>query len=178
VEVLHISGLALSGLLPPEWTASTSFPLLRELELSNMPGLTSDYTSLHDWLLPKAARMERLVLSGLGGLEGSGLDPMYGSFTNLTALVLSNMNFGGPVPAAWASLPVGKLWVLDLSGNNLSGSLPDWAVGVMTPPPLGATLSPLPPGLPFIKGWLLDLSHNNFTGALGGVRLLGCESCG
>jgi hypothetical protein len=149
LESLQLSGLALTGTLPAEWTAPSAFPNLRELELSAMPGLTAaNWAALHDWLLPKAPRLQRLALAGLRGVAGVGLDPMFGSFTNLTTLVLANMSLGGPVPAAWSSLPTSKLWALDLSGNGLSGGLPDWAVGAMAAPPPGVVVVPPPPG-----GW-------------------------
>ena len=174
LDALSLRGAAgVAGPLPPAWTNASAFPLLRELELAGMPNVSASWAALTPWLAPKAPAMRRLVLSGLGGLAGAGLEPSLISTasSNLSVLVLSDLNAGGGVPD-WSGLPQGGLSVLDLSGNNLTGPLPLWAagaLGVPPPPPEHpeVMVQPPPPGSPppAPVGWLLDLSRNAFTGA-------------
>jgi hypothetical protein len=141
--------------VPAQWTQpNTSFPQLRELALVGLGNVTAPALSvLRAWLDPKAAaqRLQNLSLAGLGGLAGAGLGGAINAtlYRNLTTLVLANLSLGGTLPAAWASLPAGKLTALDVSGNNLTGPLPTWLASLVAPQP----------------GWLLDVSRNSLNGA-------------
>jgi len=169
LESLRLVNLGLVGALPAEWTQPSSFPALRELELSGMPGLQiASWATLRGWLDPKGPQqLQRLHLAGLSGLAAAGLDAAFPAiYRNLSTLVLANMSLGGPISDSWSTLPAGKLGVLDLSGNQLSGSLPSALMTVMGPPvalkqqmAVGTMMMMGPP-----PGWLLDLSRNNLTG--------------
>lgn len=174
LEALSLRGaLGVAGSLPAAWANASAFPLLQHLELAGMPNVTVSWAALTQWLAPKAGALRSLVLSGLGGLEGAGLDPalLTPAHANLSVLVLSDLAAGGGAPD-WSALPPGRLSVLDLSGNNLTGPLPLWAVGAMgappPPPPQPGAPPPHQPDAPPQQpraGWLLDLSRNAFTGA-------------
>jgi hypothetical protein len=184
LESLRLSGLGVTGGLPPGWfgnttnttasanttanttasantTVSTNATVSgqKELELTNMPGLQVSWPALQALTMRGAPSLRHVALGGLGNMTASGLSPFLGSFSSLETLVLANMSTGGTVPAAWASLPAGRLSTLDLSGNALSGTLPSWLMALVGPPPA------MPFDAAMRKGWLLDLSRNILTGA-------------
>ena len=135
LTLLRLKGLGpnISGSLPAAWSNGSAFPGLRGVELSGMPSLSAPWPAVRGWLDAKGVQLQLLALSGLGGMANTTLDAALPSvYKNLSALVLSGLGLSGPMPD-WSGLPAGKLVLLDLSNNVLSGTLPAWAVGVMGP---------------------------------------------
>uniref|UniRef100_K3YFY9 Uncharacterized protein n=1 Tax=Setaria italica TaxID=4555 RepID=K3YFY9_SETIT len=109
--------------------------------------------------------LQALIISGT---TFSGRIPeSIGNLRNLTMLDLSNCQFHGPIPP-FAQWP--KIQMVDLSGNNLNGSLPSdgyLSLHNLTEVTLGNnSISGVIPASLFSHPSLkyLDLSQNNFTG--------------
>ncbi|KAL3504932.1 hypothetical protein ACH5RR_034773 [Cinchona calisaya] len=65
--------------------------------------------------------LAQLILSGNNFHETM---PSFSNMSNLAYLHLRNVGFGGSITRSLVNLPI--LEVLDISWNNLSGSIPDW----------------------------------------------------
>jgi len=75
-----------------------------------------------------------LELRRVGGMAGNALEALGVIYPKLKALVLSQLGLTGPVPLSWQSLwPPKSLPLLDLSLNNLSGTLPEWLSRPLAP---------------------------------------------
>lgn len=123
LEVLLLHGNKLRGTLPASWAGMAS---LRQLRLG---GWKKD---------------GKLIVQG--NLLAGSLPPSWGSMTSLYRLALDGNSLSGPLPAHWGAL---RLSVLTISNNQITGSLPDsW--------------------LPLMTGALnrLDLSSNLLNGTL------------
>jgi hypothetical protein len=129
LQQLELSNLNVTGPLPAGWTAGMSS--LLELSLQQIPQLMLPNSSITSWL--SNSSLTRLELRQVGGLAGVSLDPgIATAYPNLTVLSLSWLGLTGPIPASWQGIGgVGKLRMLDLAGNALSGQLPDWLLSVM-----------------------------------------------
>jgi hypothetical protein len=129
LQQLELTNVSVTGPLPAGWTAGMT--ALTELSLQQMPQLLLPNSSFVTWLTNSS--LSRLELRQVGGLAGVTLDAgLAVAYPNLTELALSWMGLTGPIPASWqATVGVGKLRMLDLAGNALSGQLPEWLLSVM-----------------------------------------------
>jgi hypothetical protein len=129
LQQLDLTNVSISGPLPAGWTAGMN--ALTELSLQQMPQLLLPNSSFATWLTNSS--LSRLELRQVGGLAGVTLDAgLAAAYPNLTVLALSWMGLTGPIPASWQGIGgVGKLRMLDLAGNALSGQLPQWLLSVM-----------------------------------------------
>ena len=138
LEALELSGLGgMHGSLPAAWAAG-GLTALSELVLTGMPGVTLPPGPLPHVLAP-SNRLTRAVLSDLDAGTGRTLDPQLPTrYPNLTELVLPRLALVGSLPVSWSALGDGRLRVLDLNSNALSGSLPSWTLAGLAP---GASLN-------------------------------------
>lgn len=144
LEQLHLTSLSISGALPASW--ASNMPYMTDLQLEYISGLTLPSTSLTTWLTNPAVK--RLIIRGLGGMNGMVLDPaILSRYPNITELSLNLLGLTGSIPAEWgnATRPQ-QLKLFDLAGNTLSGSLPGWIGGAMA------------------TDGAIDVSNNMFTG--------------
>lgn len=129
LQQLELSNLNITGQFPASWAAG--MPAVTELSLQQMPQLLLPNSSITGWL--SNSSLTRLELRQVGGFAGLSLDPgVAAAYPNLTVLALSWLGLTGPFPASWQGIGgAGKLRMLDLAGNALSGQLPEWLVSVM-----------------------------------------------
>ncbi|MQL75719.1 hypothetical protein Taro_008104 [Colocasia esculenta] len=122
VALLNLSGCALSG--SPSFYALSSLDMLSSLDLSgNLFSITSTSSLLH---LPIVLKQMVLSSSGVSGPVPLGF---LTSYPDMVHVDLSHNNLSGPLPEdLFASMPRG-LQVLDLSFNNISGSISNLQVG-------------------------------------------------
>ncbi|KAL3504959.1 hypothetical protein ACH5RR_034800 [Cinchona calisaya] len=139
LTMLDISDNRLSGQLSS--TIGNSFPELRYLNASSnafkgeIPSSYGNLTKLlvldlsNNFLQGKIpinlrqnhTSLAQLILSGNNFHETM---PSFSNMSNLAYLHLRNVGFGGSITRSLVNLPI--LEVLDISWNNLSGSIPDW----------------------------------------------------
>jgi hypothetical protein len=144
---LQLSTLSLSGALADPWPGG--LPHVTHLHITDTPALLLP-ANISRWA--SNASMAALVLSNAPGLAGLSLDACgldsSRAWPNLTRLALSGLGLAGTLPASWQTgLPTRGLELLDVSRNDLSGSLPSWLAGLLA------------------TDASLDVSHNAFTGA-------------
>ncbi|KAB5518991.1 hypothetical protein DKX38_023310 [Salix brachista] len=149
-----VSGNKLSGEIPPF--------------IANFTNLTYLYLMGNDFkgeLPPAIFNLSRLRILLVSDLNTSFSFPEIGNLTNINSLVLRNCSLTGGIPDYignnWKSL-----YYLDLSFNNLNGSIPQ---SLKNAPFLNRLLltnnkltGSIPPGI--LKRDKVDLSYNNFTG--------------
>ncbi|KAK9804551.1 hypothetical protein WJX73_008614 [Symbiochloris irregularis] len=120
---LRLDGNELSSGLPADWiTGEQDSAPLHIIDLGNNPGLRGE---LAEWQLTEALPgLEYLNVSG-NSLTGS-LPANLTGLQQLKALNVSNMKLQGGLPEAWAANR--GVWplveVIDLHGNNITGSIP------------------------------------------------------
>lgn len=145
IEQLHIVGMdLLSGSWPGGW--ASGMPLLTDLHLENLPSLALPNTSMTAWIINPA--VSHIVIRAVPGMTGIALPPtLPTAYPNITNLVMSKLGLIGSIPSEWNSASwKGRLRLLDLRGNFLNGTLPEWLASVMG------------------DDAILDLSSNNLTG--------------
>nr|GEW00711.1 LRR receptor-like serine/threonine-protein kinase FLS2 [Tanacetum cinerariifolium] len=159
LEVLHLSNCGLTSLSPVE------LPFLSELDLSNnkfnskFPDWLLNYTTLSFLNLDSCGLYGRIPLN-LGELPNL----WYVSFAmndNLTASCTQLFRGSWPKIEIEGGIPgsIGKLCnlrLLDISGNNMTGTLPEFLEGVKS------CTSSIP--LPYLQK--IDLSNNKLVGRL------------
>ena len=124
LRMLSLTGAALNGTLPSGWSASGSWPALKELWL--------DQNDIHGTLPAEyaaAAAFPKLQLLVLSGNAITGTLPAWdgGGLRQLATLYLDRNNISGVLPPQWGTA-LQSLQNLDLSNNRLEGALPlEWA---------------------------------------------------
>ncbi|GAQ78170.1 LRR receptor-like serine/threonine-protein kinase FLS2 [Klebsormidium nitens] len=114
------------------------------------------------------APQQSLKLPGRG--LGGTIPPALGSFTNLTAIDLSDNNLTGPIPPELSRLR--RLVTLKLAGNRLTGGIPaefgNFSNNLANLFLSGNRLSgPLPPSIGIIPRLVtLDVSRNQLSGSI------------
>jgi len=140
IQVLYCQdSVSLGGTLPESWASSGAFPNLQEMILYNF---SIGGTIPASWGFPDAfPKLQRL------NLDSSNLQGNMPAFNNaaLAGLDLDDCKLDGSLGMFWSSSA--PLQAVSLSGNHISGSLPD----------VPGALSELT---------LLDLGDNQLTGTL------------
>ncbi|KAH7528141.1 hypothetical protein FEM48_Zijuj05G0040200 [Ziziphus jujuba var. spinosa] len=109
-----VTDTGLSGRIPyfiGNWSKLTTLVFRGNNLQGPIPSTLSNLTSLID-----------LRISDLS--SGSSSLEFIKNLKNLNVLMLRNNNISGSIPSEIAKFP--KLWILDVSYNNLMGSLPSW----------------------------------------------------
>ncbi|KAF8059388.1 hypothetical protein HT031_005193 [Scenedesmus sp. PABB004] len=168
LQSLDLTNLALAGPLPEAWSGMAA---LTTLDLGGN-ALTGPLPA--SWGGGMAA-LTQLRLSH-NALRGP-LPDAWGALDKLTSMQLSYNNLTGPIPEAWAG-GLATLVKLDLSHNALSGSLP--AAAFVNVPDLDLSYNQLTGRVADWAGWAtivncsgsftdyptLNLAHNQLTGPL------------
>ncbi|KAF3435705.1 hypothetical protein FNV43_RR22797 [Rhamnella rubrinervis] len=140
LSLLNISYNSLSGSIPPGIGTLLKLQVLnlsRNNLSSSLPAQLGDLNSLVDLDLSfntlsgsvpsdlRGLRNLRRMALGNNFLGGSLPDNLFSSQTQLQFIFLSHNNFTGPLPDVLWLLP--GLLVLDVSGNNITGGLPNFS---------------------------------------------------
>ncbi|CAN0927880.1 Probably inactive leucine-rich repeat receptor-like protein kinase IMK2 [Linum grandiflorum] len=114
IQEVSLDHNQITGTIPDELGRLSS---LRKLDLSN--------NGINGTIPSSFANLSSLVLLNLEGnrLDGQIPEALGGSLQNLTVLNLKNNSFSGEIPASFS-----RLAYLDVSYNNLSGSVPSLLV--------------------------------------------------
>jgi Leucine-rich repeat (LRR) protein len=99
-------------------------------ELSKLEFLDMSQNALTGTVPVSLGNMKALTNIRLGGNQfaPSGIPPVFFTILNLKELSMPMTNLSGPIPA-WVPL-MDRLEYLDLSGNSLTGSIPDGIFGM------------------------------------------------
>ncbi|KAL1202066.1 putative LRR receptor-like serine/threonine-protein kinase [Cardamine amara subsp. amara] len=134
IKHFHMNNNSISGQIPPELG---SLPSIVHILLDN--------NNLSGYLPPELSNMPNLLIIQLDNnhFDGSTIPPSYGNMSKLLKMSLRNCSLQGPMPDL-SSIP--DLGYLDLSGNQLNGSIPTGKLSdnITT----------------------IDLSNNSFTGTI------------
>ncbi|DBB02052.1 TPA: hypothetical protein ACH3X1_000627 [Trebouxia sp. C0004] len=114
LSLLDLSGALVSGTIPAAWGAATAFPSLLFLYL-NHTQLAGNLPTFNNLQLS-------LLIASSSSFSGS-LDAFWGSAAPLMASLLAGNNISGDLPGNASALP--NLAFLDVSGNQVQGSVPD-----------------------------------------------------
>ncbi|XP_075648387.1 LRR receptor-like serine/threonine-protein kinase EFR [Castanea sativa] len=138
--------------------------------LVNLIGLGMDYNHFSGTIPTSFGRFQKMQLLVLGGNKLSGEIPTFiGNLTRLFRLELQENRFEGTIPPSnWPNLQI-----LDVSQNNLNGSIPLELIGLssLTLILLNLSYNSLTGKLPLEVGGLeninkLDVSNNNLSGEI------------
>ncbi|GLU17640.1 hypothetical protein SLE2022_339990 [Rubroshorea leprosula] len=182
LEFLDASNNGLSGEIPEHFAMGCDS--LWYLILSNNHLEGQIFPSKHSWKYLGTLRLNgnrfsgkipvSMLNSSLGGFDISdnylsGTIPRWlGNITDLETMLMANNNFEGPMPVELCRLSL--LTVLDLSGNNISGSLLPCSFTWMVQMHMSRNRleGPLTNAICNTSGFLieLDLSENYFTGKI------------
>ncbi|KAG6769665.1 hypothetical protein POTOM_025325 [Populus tomentosa] len=157
VRHLHLNNNSISGQIPPELH-----------KLSTLFHLLLDNNNLSGYLPPELSKFPemRIIQLDNNNFNGSGIPATYGNLSRLAKLSLRNCSLHGAIPDL-SSIP--NLYYLDLSENNLSGSIPSKLSDSMRTIDLSENhLSGSIPGsfsnLPFLQR--LSLENNLLNGSV------------
>ncbi|KAJ6765365.1 LEUCINE-RICH REPEAT-CONTAINING PROTEIN-RELATED [Salix purpurea] len=112
IRHLHLNNNSISGQIPPELS-----------NLTTLLHLLLDNNNLSGYLPPELSKLPamRIIQLDNNNFNGSEIPATYGSLSRLAKLSLRNCSLQGSIPDL-SSIP--NLYYLDLSKNNLRGSLP------------------------------------------------------
>ncbi|KAE8731741.1 putative Leucine-rich repeat protein kinase family protein [Hibiscus syriacus] len=157
VTTLNLSGLELTGTLPPHMG-----------NLSFLSFLSIKDNSIHGGLPVQLSNLHRLKHIDFGNNSFTGEIPSwFGSLTELQELYLHVNNFSGVIPSSLGYLP--KLEKLSLYENQISGSIPSSIFNMSSLQGIDLSNNMLSGPIPFIKLDLVSLefinfNYNNLTG--------------
>ncbi|KAI7725899.1 hypothetical protein M8C21_007915, partial [Ambrosia artemisiifolia] len=153
LKEFRVGGNNFSGKIPDYIGRWQSLKSLRMLASGLEGPIPSSITRL--------ANLSDLRISDLGG--PGALFPSFGNSTAFKTLILRNCNLFGKLPD---SLPSSGLKLLDLSFNKLNGTIPDGFADLKKTDYIyltGNSLSGTVPDWMLTSGDAIDLSYNNFT---------------
>ncbi|KAJ6395171.1 hypothetical protein OIU77_020434 [Salix suchowensis] len=125
IRHLHLNNNSISGQIPPELSNLTTLLHLL-LDNNNLSGISSTRiikVASDEDNVGATITLSRILLDQLdnNNFNGSEIPATYGSLSRLAKLSLRNCSLQGSIPDL-SSIP--NLYYLDLSKNNLRGSLP------------------------------------------------------
>ncbi|KAJ6699351.1 LEUCINE-RICH REPEAT PROTEIN KINASE FAMILY PROTEIN [Salix purpurea] len=157
IRHLHLNNNSISGQIPPEL-----------YKLSALFHLLLDNNNLSGYLPPELSKLSemRIIQLDNNNFSGSGIPDTYSNLSRLAKLSLRNCSLHGSIPDLRS---IRKLYYLDLSKNNLGGSIPSKLSDSMRTIDLSENhLSGPIPGsfsnLPFLQR--LSLESNQLNGSV------------